>query len=88
MNFQVVITKKTAEWHTRKDDQSIDIYDNDLPDGFHYVGVSGKAANEAEIEAAIRQYAELRSQKASNDVVMPLWSKINLMVEKARLALR
>ncbi len=88
MNFQVVINKKYGEWKFRKDSETIEKYDNDLPDGFHYVGVTGKANNEAEIEVAIREYAELRSQKASQDVVLPLWSKINLMVEKARQSLR
>lgn len=89
MQFQVTVEKSNngkivAEWKTRKDTESIEKYDNDMGDGFQYVGVNGPATNEAEIEAAINTYCDLRTSKAGNDVVLPQWSRINFLVESAR----
>lgn len=89
MNFQVTIEKMKngkilAMWQTRKDTESVEKYDNELSDGFHYVGVNGPASNEAEIVELIKMYCELRIQKASNDVLLPQRSKIEWHLEKAR----
>lgn len=91
MNYQIVFGKQTWQptWQFRHDSQSVEKYDNDLPDGIYYTDGTAKLpeAIESNLIGLIETYYNMRHvEKAAHEDCVKLNSKINWLVAQANTA--